>query len=140
MWTNRLRLLATGALIFLSVFGLATLSHAQNATVNNNLVFGDVFPGVPKTITKYTAGAAAEYLITGTTGAEVTIDFSMDARNNPDQSSPQEDNLDPWHTITDRLGPSGLTVWLGGTVVPKLMQTDGAYNASIVITVAYTGN
>ncbi len=161
MWTNRLRLLAIGALVFLGIFGLAAQSHAQNITINNNLVFGDVFPGVPKTITKYTAGAAAEYLITGTIGAEVTIDFalptymndggynmqmiftetdcSLDTRATPDQSSPERDNLDPWHTITDRLGPSGITVWLGGAVVPKLMQSDGSYSASIVITVAYTG-
>ena len=35
---------------------------------------------------------------------------------------------------------NGLTIWLGGTAVPGLVQTSGSYTATIVLTVAYTGN
>lgn len=148
--------------IMTGVVVLHTPAGAQNITVNNDLVFGAVFPGIPKTITKRTAGGAAEFLITGTPGAEVTLDFSLptymnNAGNNmqmiftetdcaldssatPDQSAPTLDDQDPWHTITYRLGSNGLTTWLGGTVVPKLVQPQGSYSAFIVLTVAYTGS
>ena len=141
---------------------LATSSFAQNVSLNNDLVFGSVFPGIPKTITKYTAGSACEFQISGTAGDEITIDFTLptymnasgfsmqmifnetdcaiDTAATPDQSDPEFDDLDPWHTLTYRLGSNGMTVWLGGSVVPALRQQQGSYSASIVITVQYTGN
>lgn len=138
-----------------------TSGQSQTITINNDLIFGNVFPGIPKEITKTTSGSAAEFLISGTSGLEVTIDFSLptymnvgglnmqmifletscalDTRATPDQASPERDNLDPWHTITDTLGSSGITVWLGGKIVPKLQQQPGSYSADIVLTVAFTG-
>lgn len=149
----------------LTVLSLVTLNlsvSAQNITVNNNLAFGDVFPGVPKQITKYTAGSAAEFQISGTAGSEVSLIFTLptylakngynlqiiffenscavDSSASPDQSSPGQDNLDPWHEITYRLGSNGLTVWLGGMVVPGMIQSAGDYSGTITLTVAYTGN
>jgi len=134
---------------------------AQTAAVNNNLVFGDVYPGIPKKIDKKTAGGAAEFVIAGTAGNEVTIDFTLptymndgglnmqlvfqstdcaiDSSATPDQSNPEVDDLNPWHTITYNLGLNGLTVWLGGTVVPQLSQRPGSYSALVVLTVAYSG-
>ncbi len=140
---------------------LPTPGAAQSITVNNALAFGDVFPGIPKTINKTNAGSAAEFHVAGVAGNEVTVDLtlptymsqsgfnmqlifqdndcSMDSSATPDQSNPSLDDQDPWHTITYNLGLNGLTVWLGGTVVPGLIQRNGSYNASIVLTVAYTG-
>jgi hypothetical protein len=66
-------------------------------------------------------------------------DCSMDSSASPTQSTPGYNNLDPWHTITYRLGSAGLKVWLGGQIVPKIIQAPGAYTGSIVLTVAYTG-
>ena len=151
--------------IFIALSFFIVLSPAvfpQNVTVNNDLAFGSVFPGIPKHITKYTAGFAAEYMITGTAGNEITIDIdlprymnyggfnmqmifnetdcALDTAATPDQSSPEFDDLDPWNTLTYRLGSNGLVLWLGGTVVPGLTQVEGNYAASIVITVTYTGN
>jgi len=156
-----LKLLISLIFVFLSFFLTGPL-FSQTITVNNDLVFGDIFPGIPKTITKYTPGAAAEFLVTGTAGAEISIDFTLptymnyggynmqlifrdndcavDSSTTPDQTSPGQDNLDPWHAITYRLGSNGLLIWLGGQVVPKIRQTEGDYTASIVLTVAYTGN
>ncbi len=142
-------------------FLIAASSPAQTITVNNNLVFGDMFPGVPNTISKYTAGAAAEFHVRGTTGAEIAIQFtlptkmtkigvsiqliffdtdcSVDPRPNPLQTSPLHDNLDPWSTLLYKLGARGLTIYLGGTAVPRIVQPPGAYTADITLTVAYTG-
>lgn len=150
------------ACTLLILFLLMSVASAQNVTVNNDLVFGSVFPGIPKTITKYTAGSACEFQITGTAGDEITIDFTLptymnssgfsmqmifgetdcaiDTAATPDQSDPEFDDLDPWHTLTYRLGSGGMYVWLGGTAVPALRQQQGDYSASIVITVQYTGN
>jgi len=151
-------------MLVITALGLlyAPPASAQNITINNDLTFGDVFPGIPKEISRYTPGAAAEFLVTGTAGAEVTIDFTlptymnasgynmqlvfhetdcaMDSTSAPDQTDPGHDNLDPWHTITYRLGSSGLTIWLGGMVIPGLHQKQGDYSGTIVLTVAYTGN
>ncbi len=149
-------------LLMILLIVLAVPSHAQNVSLNNDLVFGSVFPGIPKTITKYTAGSACEFEITGTAGDEITIDIdlptymnvsgfnihmifnetdcSIDTSASPDQSDPEFDDLDPWHTLTYRLGSNGMTIWLGGRVVPALRQQQGSYTASIVITVQYTGN
>ena len=140
----------------------AATSHAQNVSLNNDLVFGSVFPGIPKTIDKGAAGSACEFQITGTAGDEITIDFDLprymnvsgynmqmifnetdcaiDTSASPDQSDPEFTDLDPWHTLTYRLGSAGMTIWLGGQVVPALRQQQGSYTASIVITVQYTGN
>jgi hypothetical protein len=147
--------------LMLSIVGASGVS-AQSITVNNNLIFGDIFPGIPKTIDKANAGYAAEFQVSGTAGDEVTIDFTLptylnqsgfnmqiifkqtdcalDSSATPDQSNPGYDDLNPWHTITYNLGLNGLTIWLGGTVVPRLNQINGTYTQLIVLTVAYTGN
>ena len=153
--------LSAGFLLAVGV-AVAPQAMAQTITVNNNLVFGDVFPGIPKTIDKANAGTAAEFQVSGTAGNEISIDFTlptymnrsgynmqlifretdcaMDSSATPDQSNPNYDDIDPWHTITYALGLNGVTIWLGGIVVPRLNQMNGAYTASIVLTVAYTGN
>jgi hypothetical protein len=157
------RLVLVGlATVLVTLLILPREAAAQTITVNNGLAFGDVYPGIPKTIDKANAGSAAEFHVAGTAGNELSIDFTlptymnrsgynmqlifnetdcaMDSSATPDQSNPVYDDIDPWHTITYGLGLNGLTIWLGGTVVPKLNQINGAYTASIVLTVAYTGN
>ena len=158
LWLHACRVVCT---VLSLVLVLAPLVWSQNVVVNQDLVFGYVYPGVPKEIDKTTAGSAAEFLITGTAGDEVSISFTlpsymsqsgytmqilfpqtgcaMDSSGTPDQSSPPQDDLDPYDVITYRLGSSGLTVWLGGKVIPKLAQPPGDYTADIVLTVAYTG-
>ncbi len=153
-----------------TIFGVLVLSamlrpdgYAQlNATATNDLDFGNIFPGIPNTVSKHTPGKAAEFTVTGTAGDEITIDLTlptymsnggwnmqlvfreddcaMDSSSTPDQTNPGNDDLDPWHTITYRLGSSGLTIWLGGEVIPSLHQKEGGYTATIVLTVAETGN
>jgi hypothetical protein len=67
-------------------------------------------------------------------------DCAMDSSSSPDQTSPLYDDLDPWETITYGIGSSGISIWLGGKVVPKLIQDPGNYSADIVITVTFIGS
>lgn len=142
--------------------GMFSESSAQNATAVSPLRFGNIYPGIPKQVTRYDAGGAAEFHISGVAGDEVSIEFTlptymnsgayhmqlvfgetdcaMDSSAVPDQSNPGYDNLDPWHPITYRLGSGGITIWLGGMVVPSLAQKQGDYSATIVLTVIPTGN
>ena len=150
------------SILFLIVIGGHAVSPAQSITINNDLSFGDMFPGVPKEVSKHAAGSAAEFHVSGTAGSELSIEFTlptymnigsynmqmvfpedacaMDSSAAPDQSSPGYNNIDPWHPIIYRLGFNGLTIWLGGMVIPKIIQTPGDYTATIVLTVTYTGN
>jgi len=150
------------ALILFFIFAPDICQAQIDADVNNNLIFGTVFPGIPKVISKQSAGSAAEFSVAGTAGAEITIDFtlptyinqggsnmnviftetdcSMDSSSTPDQSNPGLNNQDPWHTITYNLGSNGLLIWLGATLIPGLSQTSGDYSGLIVLTVAYTGS
>lgn len=161
-FVGRIMKITTLSFIVLGLILLPVAVGGQNVTVNNNLAFGDVFPGIPKTVDKSGAGAAAEFYVSGTAGSEISIEFtlpkymnssgynmqlifteadcSIDTSATPDQSAPTFDDLDPWDIMTYRLGSSGMTIWLGGTAVPALRQTEGSYAASIVITVTYTGN
>ena len=147
---------------FICAFVLVADLPAQNITINNNLTFGNIFGGIPKTVSKRDAGGAAEYHVSGTAGSEVSIvftlptymsngnsqmqvvfrnnDCAMDSSAAPDQGAPGYDNRDPWHPINYRLGANGLTIWLGGMVIPGLAQRPADYTAVVVLTVSYTGN
>ena len=141
---------------------IAVVSWGQNPTKINDLVFGSMYPGIPKVINKTTAGEAAEFHISGNPGDEVIVtftlptylyqsgynfqlsfsntDLSLDTSATPSQSSPMVNNLNPWVPQTYRLGSTGMTLWLGGAAIPKLVQQSGSYSATITLTVDTTGN
>lgn len=145
------------------IVALPSFARAQAPTVTrvNDLAFGTMFPGVPKTIDKQSADAL-EFRVTGTAGAEVRLDFTLpeymsangyhvqvvfyadgcaiDTAATPNQTSPAFNDLNPWQTLTYRLGSTGLTVWLGGKAVPGLKQESGSYTGDVILTAEYTGN
>jgi hypothetical protein len=145
------------------IFLCASSGKAQSISVVSNLTFGNVYPNVPKVISKTTAGAAAEFHVSGTAGSEVQITFlylptyinqsgftlnvifantdcAIDSSATPNQSNPMVNNLNPWQPIIYRLGMNGLSIWLGGTVIPNLGQKPGNYSGPIQVRVQYTGN
>ncbi len=152
--------LPTFGIILIILFS-ADIARGQvsGVSVVNDLTFGNILGGVPKKIDKATAGPAAEFLVTGIAGSDVTIEFTlptymndgtynmqmiftntdcaMDSSTSPDQTSPDYDNLDPWDVISYTIGSGGIAVWLGGKVVPKLLQDPGSYTADVVITVTF---
>lgn len=145
-------------LILLSATEIAR-GQVSGVSVINDLSFGNILGGVPKIIDKATAGPAAEFLVTGIAGSDVTIEFAlptymndgtynmqmifnntdcaMDSSASPDQTNPDYDNLDPWDVNSYTIGSGGITVWLGSKVVPRLLQDPGSYTADIVITITF---
>lgn len=150
-------------IIFLLLFlGSSVASQQVTVAVNNNLAFGNVLPGSEKVIDKTAAGSAAEFLLSGPAGREVTIQFnlplflklggnnmlvsfsitdlSMDSSVNQasNQATPGHDNLDPNVVTTYGVGANGLTIWLGGKAIPANGQAAGSYSSSLIIIVDTT--
>ncbi len=152
-------LLTFGIVLILLSSAKITWGQVSGVSVVNDLTFGNVLGGVPKKIDKATPGPAAEFLVTGIAGSDVTIEFTlptymndgtynmqmifnntdcaMDSSSSPDQTSPNYNNLNPWDVISYAIGSGGITIWLGGKVVPKLLQDSGDYTADMVITVTF---
>ena len=147
-----------------TIQALATVVSTLNVVGTNNLQFGTVTPGVNKSVNKATVGFAGEWTVTGTSNAEVSVDFELPDSlvtsdslaylrvifNNTDasyddgtgagQTSPAG-VLDPNGPATLNIGAGAtLMIWIGGTVLPTVSQTGGDYASDVVLTVAYTGS
>ena len=64
-------------IVVLFVLSFSSATAQVSVSSVNDLQFDNVFQGVPKTVSKRTAGKAAEFQITGTAGTEVTIEFTL---------------------------------------------------------------
>jgi len=145
----------------------ATVLTILAVTATAPLAFGNVYQGVPKTIAKNTA-SAGEFTITGEVDANIAIymqlpdylatttgddrmviafstaDCNIDTTGAGDPTGFLGANgwidQDP-HNVTNAttVGSGGTNIYLGGTVQPSVDQTAGAYEADIILTVAYTG-
>ena len=148
-----------------TIQALATVISSLSITGNTNLQFGTVIPGISKAVDKSEPGFAGEWTVTGSVSAELMLDFtlpdsllligdstsgmpinfvgtdvSFDDGSGGGQLAPSG-VLDPNGLGTERLGAGGqLTVWIGGTVNPRISQTGGDYAADVILSVAYTGN
>jgi len=148
-----------------TIQALATVLSSLSISGENNLQFGNVTPGVNKSVDKSEPGFAGEWYITGAPNAEITLDFALPDSllleadstnglriqfNNTDASFDDGSGsgqlapagvLDPNGMGTEDLGTTGeMRVWIGGTVYPRISQTGGDYAEDVVLSVAYTGN
>jgi hypothetical protein len=129
-------------------------------TAGGNLVFGDVFPGVNKSVAITDAGAAGSWSVAGVTSSEVTLTFTLpaslasggntmpivfgatDAGYNTTAAAGGATTFDPAGGATTDLSADAtgvLYLWIGGTVQPAANQAAGGYSAGITLTVDYTG-
>ncbi len=147
-----------------SVQAIAVVLPSMSVIGTNNLNFEYVMPGVNKTINKTTIGYAGEWQITGSSAAEIILDFSLPDSiylvggisamrigfNSIDASYENglglgqltpAGILNPHGINVRNLGTDGtMAVWIGGTVFPRRSQTSGSYRGDIILTVTYTGN
>ena len=140
----------------------ATASVLTPLTVSTDLRaldFGDVFPGVNKSIA-FGDATSGKWDIAGALGAEIQLTFTLpanlsDGGNNLPISFGATDAayfatdvvgsavaFDPSAGSTENLDGAAGTgfVWLGGTVAPTPAQPAGVYSATVSLDVVYTGN
>ena len=127
---------------------------------NNNLQFGDVTPGVDKSIDKTSLAFAGEFMVTGDPLQSVTLTFDLpaaldhatvpvtlpilfyntDASYEDGTGGGQEfpaGEFNPAAPDPVSIGADGtLQIWIGGTVMPNVAQIGGSYAADIMLTVA----
>lgn len=159
--------------LFAGIF-FVTDSAAQDATVTasgtvqepltvtgvEGLLFGDIFPGVNKSVS-HDDTDAAQFDIGGEPSAQVSVDFTAlpailtdgasneltisfaadDAAHDTDVTAAgTATTFDPSVGQTLNLGATEgtLFIWLGATVEPNFDQIAGSYDADITLDVAYT--
>jgi len=132
----------------------ATVQQPINVTGAVNLAFGNVFPGIAKTIAVGAAGAG-RFDVTGQGSAPVLITFVLPANltsgannlpigtwtghrntvNNPATGT----NFTPSAGTTNATfsATGQLFVFVGGTVTPATNQAAGAYSGTVQMTVTY---
>ena len=147
-------------------FGAASL-HAQSATIQatanvlsaitvtgTNLAFGNVTPGVNKTVAITDAGAG-QFVVTKAAATSVALTFTLPTNlangannlpigtwtggwNNTANSAAGATGFTPSASATTvPSGGASLWVWVGGTVSPNVAQVAGTYQANVVMQVAY---
>lgn len=158
--------------ILLGILALLSWSHAPEVRAQvgrgrpvivrprRDLSAGDIFAGVPKTVSRLDPANSGLYRIQGRPGAEISLHFTLpsqltsatgttltiefapgDAGIADVQNQPASVGFDPHTPLTVRLGTDGRAyVWLGGTVQPTAAQAPGYYEAAVVLTADYTGN
>src|SRR5215208_251991 len=144
----------------------ATVGTPVTVTADAPLDFTSVFAGTPKTVDPLTGGAlgasAGRFSLVGKNNAEVLLMFAVPtALTSGANTMP----IDTWQGCLSQLnattgctafvpsaggtvtrlsngGGSGLKslyIWVGATVRPAAAQPGGAYDASLTLTVVYTG-
>jgi spore coat protein U-like protein len=135
----------------------ATVQTPLSVIELQDLAFGDVLPGVNKTVLPGDA-SAGRLSISGEAGKEVSVDFgtlptalASSGSTMPitfgsgsagyGQFSGVVDNtFDPASGTSQFLLGGDLYLFLGGTVQPPASQAAGIYSADVTVTVNYTGN
>lgn len=170
-----MRAFKSGALVLVAFCLVSTAASAQEVAIiqatanvvtglglagNNNLQFGDVTPGVDKTVDKTSLAFAGEFFVTGDPLQSVTLTFELptaldhdlvaatlpitfsntDASYEDGTGGGQEfpaGEFNPAAPDPISIGADGtLSIWIGGTVMPNVAQIGGGYAADITLTVA----
>lgn len=132
----------------------ADVQQPITVTKNNDLLFGQVFPGVDKSI-DVTASGAAEFTVQGQASTNVNITFTLPstiasggntltianwtARYNTSNSAASGTNFTPSASPTTAAlsGTGALYVFVGATAQPAVAQAGGTYSGTATMTVVY---
>jgi hypothetical protein len=138
-----------------SIQATATVLSALSVAAGNNLVFGNVTPGVNKTIA-ITDGGAGTFTVTKAAASGVTLSFTL-----PTNLSTGGGDLLPigswtggWNTSaapgtailftpsaagtnTTVNAATALTVFVGATVSPAAAQVAGGYTGTVTMSAVY---
>ncbi|MGH7585843.1 MAG: hypothetical protein ACREMH_06320 [Gemmatimonadales bacterium] len=140
-----------------SITAQAIVQQPLNVTAGNNLDFGNVLPGVPKSVAATDAGAGT-FRIQGQSSFEVALTYTLPTNlvdaslnnlligtwsglHNGTNSTAGATSFSPGGVANvDVYGTGDIWVFLGATVTPGVNQVAGTYTGTVQLDVAYTGN
>lgn len=132
----------------------ATVFQALTVTGARDLDFGNVFPGVAKSIVVSDA-TSGRFDLTGQASANVNVSFTLPTNltsgannlpigtwtgcTNATNTTAGCTSFTPSASATPTAlsGAGALFVWVGGTVSPAANQAAGAYTGTVTLTAAY---
>ena len=138
-----------------NITATAVVFQAMTVTGARTLDFGNVFPGVAKSIA-VAAATSGRFDLTGQASANVNVSFTLPATlsdggvntlpigsytgcTNATNTTAGCTVFTPSAatTATAFSGAGALFVWVGGTVTPGAAQAAGTYNGTVTLTAAY---
>lgn len=141
-----------------TISATATVQTPLTVTGTANLAFGNVFPGLAKTVAPSDA-ASGRFTVLGQTGAEVSLTFpGLPANLTGAGNLPIGTYTGVHNNTNSAAGGTGFTpsaastlavldaatgnqfLFIGATVTPAVAQAPGAYTGTITMNVVYTGN
>lgn len=157
-----------GIFAFLAISTIATAQVTETTTVSGTVVtpitttvspldLGEMIQEVTTTVATNDAGAA-EFIISGEAGKEVTLDFTFDAsitdgtntipvtytgeEGTTAGSATGTGNHDTSTQLTTFIDgtSSELYFWVGAAVTPAVDQVAGTYSGNLQVDISYTGN
>lgn len=160
MRRRRVPVLLLAALTLIFDAGVIAAQQPLSVQPRRDLDFGDVIAGFPVSVSRLDNANSGFYEVRGERNTEVALTFTLPASLLgiagallPIEFGPNDGGFaavpapssqvgfDPRVPLTQPLSNSGRAyVWLGGTVRPAASQASGSYQATVTLTVAYTGN
>ena len=148
------------ALLLATAAGGQAQGRPLSASGRRNLTFGPLLPGTRTTVSRLDGANAGQFEVRGQRLTEVEIQLTLPAAmvsllgaTLPLEFGPADGGIsntpaigasqafDPRVPLRWVLPNNGRAyVYLGGSAVPAPSQAGGTYTASVVLTVAYTGN
>lgn len=140
-----------------TVQATATVLTPISENGEQDLQFGNVFPGLDKSVLVSDLASAGRFQVTGEGVSQVALSFTLpasltsggnalpivfgasDAAYGPDAGT-QSATFDPSAVSNQNLVGGALYVWIAGTVQPAIGQLAGNYSADVTLTVTYTGS
>jgi hypothetical protein len=138
-----------------TIAATATVLTPINVTSVQPLAFGNVFPGVNKSVAATDLTNAGRLDVTGQVNAPVTLSFTLPATLSSGTNTMPIDSytgmradnsaqtvgaalFSPGPSNSATLSPTGtMFVWVGARVVPATNQAQGVYTANVTMTVVY---
>ncbi|MDP3911838.1 MAG: hypothetical protein Q8Q14_15750 [Gemmatimonadales bacterium] len=137
-----------------NITATATVQTPINVVGAQQLNFGNVFPGVNKSVAATDLTNGGRFDVTGQASAPVSVSFTLPATLASGANTMPIDTytgvhadnaaqtggvaFNPVSGASPTLSASGeLFVWVGARAVPATNQAQGVYTASIIMTVVY---
>ncbi len=141
-----------------SVNATATILAGLEIRPDTDLAFGELVPGVARTVFNSDADAA-QFVVAGAPGATVNlvftalptslagpggatlpVAFSSSAAGFGPASRTVAQSFDPGSAQVASMGTGTLYIMLGGTASPAPTQTAGSYSGTVTLQVSYSGS